>query len=165
MPEKINWKHISLEKRQTRDFFVLLVEIGQVVLEIRIVKFRLFFALFRYYIVLEKGMSLHLNKLSPKEHLKLVQSLWRRKTLPVVDGRSLFPQCVPLEKNFSHFLNRYLYSSPKDRLRQICSKLPKLLLKRIFSNIVNICLLVLPQKNMLSFISKTLIIRHFDPKL
>ena len=63
-----------------------LVEIGSVVLENKIFKYFYIILLFRYYLPLEKGVALHLNKFEfppPKDALckvwlKLAQWFWRR---------------------------------------------------------------------------------------
>ena len=71
-----------------RCFVPKLVEIGPVVLEKKISKFRkCVFSLFHNYLPLQRGRSLHLNKLespSPKNALcqvwmKLAQWFWRRR--------------------------------------------------------------------------------------
>ena len=72
----------------TQECFVpTLVEIGPAILENKILKFVNVFSLFRYYLPLEKGVALHLNKfefLLPKDDLcqvwlKLAQWFLRRR--------------------------------------------------------------------------------------
>ena len=92
--EKTLWEFIGSSFEQTwipftqGCFVPRLVEIGPVVLEKKILKFRkCVFSLFRNYLPLEKGWALHLNKLespSPKDALcqvwlKLAQWFWRRR--------------------------------------------------------------------------------------
>ena len=74
----------------------------------RFLKFVNVFSLFRYYLPLEKGVALHLNKLespSPKDALsqvwlKLAQWFLRRRFLKFVNVFSLFPYYLPLENNW-----------------------------------------------------------------
>jgi hypothetical protein len=72
-----------------------LIEFGLLVLEKKIFKFFSAFLLFRYYLPLEKGDPLHLNKLespTPKDDLcqvwlKLAQWFWNVKVYRQTDGR------------------------------------------------------------------------------
>ena len=69
-------------------------------------KFANIFSLFCYYLPLEKGEALHLNKLeSPSSKdtlcqvwLKLTHWFWRRKFLKFINVFSLFHNYLPLEK-------------------------------------------------------------------
>ena len=82
-----------------------LVEIGQVVLEKKIFKFR-------YYLPLEKGGALYFNKLespSPKDALhqvwlKLAQWFWRRRFVNFINVFSLFRNYLPLKKKAGPFI-------------------------------------------------------------
>ena len=102
-----------------------LVEIGPVVLEKKIFKFRkCIFSLFRNYLPLGKGGALHLNKLespSPKDALcqvwlKLAQWFWRRRFLNFVNVFTLFLNYLPLEKGGVLQLNKLESPSPDDAL-------------------------------------------------
>ena len=72
------------------------------------------FSLFHYYLPLEKGGALHLNKLespSPKDALcqvwlKLDQLFWRRRFFNFVNVFSLFHFCPPLGKGAALYLNK-----------------------------------------------------------
>ena len=99
-------------------FVTSLVEIGPVVLEIKILKFRqciFTISLFRNYLPLEKGGALHLNKLespSPKDALcqvwlKLVQWFWRRRFLNFINAFWLFCNYFPLEKGVALYFNKF----------------------------------------------------------
>ena len=103
--EKNLWEFIGSSFEQTwipytqGCFVPRLVEIGPVVLEKKIFKFRkCAFSLFHNYLPLEKGGALQWNKLkspSPKDALcqvwlKLTQWFWRRRFLNLVSELSLF---------------------------------------------------------------------------
>ena len=104
------------------------------------------FSLFRYYLPLEKGVALHLNRLessSPKNALrqlwlKLAQLFWRRWFLNFVNVFSLFPYYLPLKKGGALYLNTLESSSPKDALCQVWLKLAQWFWRRIFFNFVNV---------------------------
>ena len=106
----------------------------------------MFFALFHYFLPLEKGRALHLNKLespSPKDALcqvwlKLAQWFWRRRFLNFVNIFSLFRNYLPLEKGGAHHLNKLESPSPKDALCQVWLKLAQWFWRRRFLNFVNI---------------------------
>ena len=88
------------------------------------------FSLFCYYLPLEKGIALHLNKLeSPSTKnalcqvcLKLTQWFWRRRFLNFVNVFSLFRNYLPLEKGGA-LLKKLESPSPKDALCQVWLKL------------------------------------------
>ena len=88
------------------------------------------FLLFCYYLPLEKGGALHLNKLeSPSLRdtlcqvlLKLAQWFWRR-FFNFVHVFSLFPNHLPLEKDGTLHLNKLESPLPKDALCQFWLKL------------------------------------------
>ena len=83
-----------------------LVEIGPVVLEKKIFKIFNIILHFRYYLPLEKGVAIHLNKLkSPSSKdalcqvwLKLVQWFWIRRFLNIFNIILHFRCYLPLEK-------------------------------------------------------------------
>ena len=85
------------------------------------------FWLFRNYLPLEKGGTLHLYKLespSPKDALcqvwlKLAYWFWRRRFLKFVNLFSLFRNYLPLEKGGALLLNKLESPSPKDALCQV----------------------------------------------
>ena len=85
------------------------------------------FSLFGNYPPLEKGGTLHLNKLespSPKDALyqvwlKLAQWFWRRRFLNFINVFSLFRNYLPLEKGRALHLNKLESPSPKDALCQV----------------------------------------------
>ena len=87
-------------------------------------------SLFRNYLLLEKGMALHLNKLessSPKDALCQVWlklALWflRRRFLKLVNVFSLFPYYLPLEMGVAFHLNKLESPLPKDALCQVSEK-------------------------------------------
>ena len=100
----------------------ILVQIGPVVLEKKIFNFVNVLSQFRYYLYLEKGESLHFNKLEsliPKNALcqvwlKLDQWFWRRRFLNFIIVFSLFRYYLPLEKGGALHLNKLESPSPKD---------------------------------------------------
>jgi hypothetical protein len=85
------------------------------------------FLLFRYYLPLEKGYPLYLNKLespSPKDDLcqvwlKLAQWFWRRRLLN--DPIPFFHFCdyLPLEEDLALYWNKLEFPLPKDNLYQV----------------------------------------------
>ena len=89
------------------------------------------FSLFRFYLPLEYGMTLHLNKHdfpSPKDALCQVWlklALWflRRRFLKFVNVFSPFPYYLPLEKGGVLHLNKLESPSPKNALCQVWLKL------------------------------------------
>ena len=89
------------------------------------------FLQFRNYLLLEKGEALHLNKLEfplPKDALcqvwlKLVQWLWTRRFLNLVNVFSLFHNYLPLDKEGTLHLNKLESPSSKDALCQVWLKL------------------------------------------
>ena len=108
-----------------------LVEIGQVVLEKKIFKFRQCIFAILQLSPFEKGRDLHLNKREytlPKDvlyqvWLKLAQWCWRRRFLNFVNVLSLFRNYLPLEKGGALHLNKLEPSSPKNALCQVWLKL------------------------------------------
>ena len=104
------------------------------------------FSLFRNYLPLEKGVTLHLNKLEsplPKDALcqvwlKLTQCLWRRRFLNVVNVFSLFRYYLPLEKSRALHLNKLESPSPKDALCKVWLKLAQWFWRRRFFNFFNV---------------------------
>ena len=102
-----------------------LVEIGPAILKNKTLKFLNVFSLFRYYIPLENGGALHLNKLespSPKDALcRLVEigEVVLKKILKVC--LCMFAICyyLPLEKVVAFHMNNLESSSPKDALCQV----------------------------------------------
>ena len=124
-----------------------LVKIGPVVPEKKIfLNFVNVFSLFRYYLPLEKGGALHLNKLeSPSSKddlsqvwLKLVQWIWRGRFLNFLHIVLLFRYYLPLEKGVGLHLKKLESSSPKDALCQVWLKLAEWFLKRKFFKFVNV---------------------------
>jgi hypothetical protein len=85
------------------------------------------FLLFRYYLHLETGYPLSLNKLespSPKDDLcqvwlKLVLWFWRRRFFKILSAFSLFHYYLPLAKGYLLPLNKLEPPSPKDDLCQV----------------------------------------------
>ena len=89
------------------------------------------FSRFCYYLPLEKGMTLHLNKFVPPSSkdalcqvwLNFAQWFWRRRFLNFVNVFSLFRNYLPLEKGGALHLNKLESLSPKDALCQVWLKL------------------------------------------
>ena len=87
------------------------------------------FSLFRNYLILEKGVALHLNKLEFPTFkntlcqicLKLAQWFLRKRLLNFVNVFSLFRHYIPLEKGVALRLNKS--PSHKDVLCQVELKL------------------------------------------
>ena len=112
-----------------RMFVQRLIEIGSVVLEKKILKFRLCIFSIKNYLLLEKGRALHLNKLespSPKDALsqvwlKLTKWFWR-KIFNFDNVFSLFRNYLPLEKGGALHLKKLESPSPKDALCQVWLK-------------------------------------------
>ena len=85
------------------------------------------FSLFRNYLPLGNGGTLHLNKQefpSPKDALcqvwlKLAQWFWRRRFFNFVNVFSLFRNYLPLEKGGALHLNKLESPLPKDALCQV----------------------------------------------
>ena len=104
------------------------------------------FSLFRNYLPLENGGTLHLNKLeppSPKDALcqvwlKLAQWFWRRRFLNFVNVFSPFCNYLPLKKSRVLHLNKIESPSPKDALCQVWLKMAQWFLRRRFLNFVNV---------------------------
>ena len=86
-------------------------------------KFSVYFD-FRYYLPLEKGDPLPLNKLespSPKDDLcqvwlKLAQWLWRGRFLNDPNRFLHFFDYLPFEEDLALYLNKLKFPSPKDNL-------------------------------------------------
>jgi hypothetical protein len=86
----------------------------------RFLKFFSAFLLFRYYLPLEKGYPLSLNKLEsplPKDNLcqvwlKLAQQFWRKRFLN--DPTQFFHFCdyLPFEEDLALYLNKLEFPSP-----------------------------------------------------
>ena len=93
--------------------------------------------LFRYYLPLENGMTLYLDKLEsplPKDALcqvwlKLAQWFWRR-FFNIFNIILLFHYYLPLEKGVALYLNKLESPPPKDALCQIRLKLAQWLWRR-----------------------------------
>jgi hypothetical protein len=85
------------------------------------------FLLFRYYLPLEKGYPLYLNKLEsplPKDDLcqvwlKLAQWFLRRRFLNDPTPFLHFCDYLPFEENLALYLNKLESPSPKDNLYQV----------------------------------------------
>jgi hypothetical protein len=84
------------------------------------------FSLFHYYLPLEKGYPLSLNKIispSPKDNLcqvwlKLAQWFWRRRFLN--DSPFLhFCDYLPFEENLALYLNKLEFPSLNDNVYQV----------------------------------------------
>ena len=126
---RIYWFFIwrNLNPYHPRMFVQRLIEIGSVVLEKKILKFRLCIFSIKNYLLLEKGRALHLNKLespSPKDALcqvwlKLAQWFWRGRFFNFVNVFSLFRNYLPLEKGGALHLNKLESPLPKDALCQV----------------------------------------------
>ena len=125
----------------TQGCFVLsIVEIGRQVLERKIFKLVNVFSLFHYYLPLEKGMALYLNKHelpSPKDTLcqvwmKLAHFFWRRRFFRI--GQYIFTihNYLPMEKSRVLHLNKPELASPKDTLCQVWLKFAKQFWRRFF---------------------------------
>jgi hypothetical protein len=107
-------------------FVLSLIEFGQLVLEKKFLKNFNVFSLFRYYLPLEKGYPLRLNKLEsplPKNdlyqvRLKLAQWFWRRF---LNDPTPFLHFCdyLPFEEDLVIYLNKLEFPSPKDNLYQV----------------------------------------------
>ena len=82
------------------------LKLAQWFLRRKFLKFVNVFLLFRYYLPLEKGVAIHLNKIespSPKDALcqvwlKLAQWFWRRSFFNIFNIILLFRYYLPLEK-------------------------------------------------------------------
>ena len=104
------------------------------------------FSLFRFYLPLEYGTTLHLNKHdfpSPKDALCQVWlklALWflRRRFLKFVNVFSPFPYYLPLEKGGVLHLNKLESPSPKNALCQVWLKLAQWFWRRRFLNFVHV---------------------------
>jgi hypothetical protein len=85
------------------------------------------FLLFRYYLPLERGNPLHLNKLenpSPKDDLcqvwlKLAQWFWRRRFLNDPTPFLHFCNYLPLEEDLALYLNKLEFPLFKDNVYQV----------------------------------------------
>jgi hypothetical protein len=85
------------------------------------------FSLFRYYLPLEKGYPLLLNKFespSPKDDLyqvwlKLAKRFWRRRFLNDTTPFLHFCDYLPFKDNLALCLNKLEFPSPKDNLYQV----------------------------------------------
>ena len=108
-----------------------LVEIGPVVLKRGFLNILNIILLFCYYLPLEKGMVLHLNKhKSPSSKdalgqvwMKLAQWFWRRRFLNILNRNLLFYYYVPLKKGVALHLTKLESPLPKDALSQVWLKL------------------------------------------
>ena len=104
------------------------------------------FSLFRYYLPLEKGGTLHLNKLEfPSSRdtlcqiwLKLAHLFWRRRFFNLINVFSLFHNYLPLEMGGAFLLNKLESPSLKDTLCQIWLKLAQLFWRRRVLNFINV---------------------------
>jgi hypothetical protein len=104
-----------------------LIEFGHLVLEKKILKFLSAFLLLRYYLPLEKGYPLYLNKhesLLSKDNvcqvwLKLVQWFWRRRFLNYPTPFFHFCAYLPFEEDLALHLNKLEFTLPKDDLHQV----------------------------------------------
>jgi hypothetical protein len=85
------------------------------------------FSLFRYYLPLEKGYLLHLNKLqfpSLKDDLcqvwlKLAQWFWRRRFLNDPTPFLYFCDYLLFEEELTLYLNKFEFPSSMDNLYQV----------------------------------------------
>jgi hypothetical protein len=85
------------------------------------------FLLFRYYLHLEKGYPLLLNKFefpSPKDNLcqvwlKLAKWFWRRRFLNDLNPFLHFCDYLIFEEDLALYLNKLKFPSPKDNLYQV----------------------------------------------
>ena len=115
-----------------------LVEIGPVVLEKNIVKFRqCIFSILKLFPLRNSG-ALHLNRLDSPSHtdnlcqvwLKLTHWFWRRRFLNFVNVFLLFHNYPPLEKGRTLNLNKLGSPSQKEVLCQVWLKLVQWFLRR-----------------------------------
>ena len=105
--------------------------------------------LFRKYLPLEKGGTLHLKKLespSPKDALYqvwlgLAQWFCIRRSFNFINVFSLFPNYVPLEKGVALHLNKLESPSTNDALCQVWLKLDQWFWRRRCFNFVNVFVL------------------------
>ena len=105
-------------------FVPSLIEIGPVVLEKKIFKFRQCIFAISWLSPLEKGMALYLNQLefpSPKDALcqvwlKLAQWFWKGRFLNFINVFSPFRYYFPSEKGMALHLYKLESPSPKDAL-------------------------------------------------
>jgi hypothetical protein len=85
------------------------------------------FLLFCYYLPLERGNALYLNKLEfflPKNYLcqvwsKLAQWFWRRRFLNDPTPFLHFCDYLPLEEELALYLNKLEFPLPKDNVYQV----------------------------------------------
>ena len=102
-----------------------MIELGKLVLEKKDIFLVHFYS--RYYLPLEKGYPLGLNKLespSPKNDLcqvwlKLAQWFWRRRFLNDPTPFLHFCDYLPFEEDLVLYLNKLEFPSPKDNLYQV----------------------------------------------
>ena len=109
-----------------------MVEIGSVVLEMKILKFINVILLFCSYLPLEKGVALHLKKKilgSPSPNDALCQvwlkfGLWfYRKIFKFINVILLFRCFLPLEKGRALYLNKLESPSPRHALCKVLLEL------------------------------------------
>ena len=99
-----------------------MIEFGLLVLEKKF-----FNLLYRYYLPLERGYPLGLNKLefpSPKDDLcqvslKLALWFWRGRFLNDTTLSLHFCDYLPFEEDVALYLNKLEFPSPKDNLYQV----------------------------------------------
>jgi hypothetical protein len=85
------------------------------------------FLLFCYYLPLEKGYPLHLNKIEsplPKDDfcqvwLRLAKWFWRRRFLNDFNPFLHFCDYLPFEEDLALYLNKLDFPSSKDNLYQV----------------------------------------------
>ena len=104
------------------------------------------FLLFPYYLLLEKGMAIHLNKIkSPslkdalcQVWLKLVQWFWGRRFLKFVNVFLLFCYYLPFGKAMALHLNKIKFPLLKDAFCRVWLKLVLWFWRRRFLMFVNV---------------------------
>ena len=101
---------------------------------------------FHYYLPLEKGGALHLNKVESPWHrdalcqvwLKMAQWFWKRQFVNFVNVFSQFHKYLPFEKGGALHLNQIKSPSPWDILCQVWLKLAQWFWRRKYFNFVNV---------------------------
>ena len=115
-------------------------EIGRVVLEKKISKFRQYTFAISLLSPSEKSVTLNLNNIeSPlpedvlyRVWLKLAKWFLRRRFLNFVNVFSLFRNYLPLEKGVALYFNKLGFPSPQDALSQVLLKLAQQYCRRRF---------------------------------
>jgi hypothetical protein len=104
-----------------------LIDFGLLVLEKKIFQIFSVFLLFLYYLHVEKGYPLLLNKFQsplPKDNLcqgwlELAQWFWRRIFLNDLTPFLHFCDYLPFEEDLTLYLKKFEFPSPKDNLYQV----------------------------------------------